>query len=135
MSELENLIRQIVREEIELYFNRHQKNIDKESTGTLKKSAVREDEIDFDLFERKYQEALKIDDQVNEKYKAQAEQFGAVISLKIASEILNMSMNSVKKLAKTDKNFPAIVKGKLTTARLFHWIDGGIAYWNLDDDN
>jgi hypothetical protein len=65
MSELENLIRQIVREEIELYFSRHQKGIDIESIGT----SVKSDEIDFDLFERKYQEALKIDDQVMKNIK------------------------------------------------------------------
>jgi dihydroxyacetone kinase DhaKLM complex PTS-EIIA-like component DhaM len=45
MSELENLIRQIVREEIELYFSRHQKGNDNESIGTSVKSVVTEDEI------------------------------------------------------------------------------------------
>jgi hypothetical protein len=134
MSKLENLIRQIVREEIELYFSRHQKGIKNESTGTSMKSIVEEDEIDFELFEQKYQEALQIDDQVNEKYKAHVEQYGSVISLKIASEILKMSMNTIKKLAKTDNNFPFINRGKIVTARLFHWIDGGKAYWKIGDD-
>lgn len=134
MSELENLIRQIVREEIELYFSRHQKGTDNESNCTSVKSNVIEDEFDYVLFERKYQEALQIDGQVNEKYKAQLEQFGSVINLKIASEILNMSMNSIKKLAKTDKNFPVITGGKVCTSRLMHWLDGGLAYWNIGED-
>jgi hypothetical protein len=141
MSELENLIRQIVREEIQLYLQKNLEiNIAKVNKEPLEQSEPQENEkeqdvVDYELFERRYEEAIKIDDQVKEKYKSQVDKYGSVISLKIASKILDLSIYAIRKLAKTDKNFPKIYSAKVGTARLFYWLDGGQAYWNIGEDN
>lgn len=141
LSELENLIRQIVREEIQLYLKKNQEiNIAKADKKPLEQSEPegnekKQNEVDYELFEKRYEEALQIDDQVKEKYNAQVNKYGSVITLKKASDILNLSAYAIRKLAKTDKNFPTIYSAKVGTARLFHWLDGGQAYWNLGEDN
>lgn len=137
MSELENLIRQIVREEIKFYLQQNVDNQCSEAPSPLleAKEEKEKDEIDYDLFEKKYQKALRIDDEVREKYKPQVEVYGSSVTLNKASEILNMSVYAIRKLAKTDKNFPVITRSKIGTARLMHWLDGGKAYWNIGEDN
>lgn len=141
VSELENLIRKIVREEIQLYLQQnpeintsqvHNEHIEQ---SEKQENVKKQEEIDYELFEKRYEEALKIDDQVREKYKSQVDKHGSVITLKNASEILNLSVHAIRKLGKTDKNFPKIYSSKVDTARLFHWLDGGKAYWNIGEDN
>ncbi|MBZ9534522.1 hypothetical protein HUN92_03780 [Bacillus firmus] len=142
MSELENLIRKIVREEIQLYLQQNQEEV---TSGQVNKEPMEQsetqenvknqEEIDYELFEKRYEEALQIDDQVREKYKSQVDKHGSVVNLKNASEILNLSVYAIRKLGKTDKNFPKIYSAKVDTARLFHWLDGGKAYWNIGEDN
>jgi len=41
---------------------------------------------------------------------------------------LNLSVNAIRKLAITDKNFPIIHKKEILTYRLMQWKDGGSAY-------
>lgn len=142
VSEIENLIRKIVREEIQLYLQQNQEmnsgQINIDSSEQLEKQEnrkVAQDEFDYELFEKRYQEALQIDEGVRENYKAQVEKHGSVITLKNASEILNLSVHAIRKLVKTDKNFPRIHSAKIDTARLFYWLDGGEAYWNLGEEN
>lgn len=142
MSELDNLIRKIVREEIQLYLQQNQEEV---TSGQVNKEPMEQsetqenvknqEEIDYELFEKRYEEALQIDDEVRAKYKSQVDKHGSVVTLKNASEILNLSVYAIRKLGKTDKNFPKIYNAKVDTARLFHWLDGGKAYWNIGEDN
>jgi len=46
-----------------------------------------------------------------------------------------MSKYAIRKLSKTDPNFPGIFRGSIDTARLMYWLDGGQAYWKLSDNN
>lgn len=142
VSELENLIRKIVREEIQLYLQQNQEinasqvnEEHSEQSDTQENLKKEQEEIDYELFEKRYEEALQIDDEVREKYKSQVDKHGSVVTLKNASEILNLSVYAIRKLGKTDKNFPKIYSAKVDTARLFHWLDGGKAYWNIGEDN
>lgn len=134
MGELENLIRQIVREEIRLYL-KDLKNDEIPSANPEGSEASIPDQSDYELFEQKYQAALKIDDEVNKRYQSQVEQHGATITLGYAADLLKMSQYALRKLAKTDINFPPIFRGQIGTARLLNWLDGGKAYWKLSEND
>lgn len=134
VSELENLIRQIVREEIRLYLKEF-KNDEMPVANSEDPEESTPDKFDYELFEQKYQAALKIDNEVNERYQSQIDQHGATIKLGYAADLLKMSQYALRKLAKTDSNFPTIFRGQIGTARLLHWLDGGKAYWKLSEND
>ena len=92
-------------------------------------------EFDDALFEQKYQAAVKMDEDVHEKYAKEAQRHGNTMTVAYAADVLKTSRYGVRKLAKTDANFPPIIMGKISTARLMHWLDGGNAYWRLEGNN
>jgi len=72
VGELEALIRQIVRDEVRLYLKelKLELSTDEEVQQISKPSSS---QFDYDLFEKKYQDALKFDDEVHQKYQSQVQ--------------------------------------------------------------
>lgn len=132
MTELEAIVRQIVREEIAAYLGERVTDRRREPEASPQSATVAFDDA---LFEEKYQAAVKMDEDVHEKYAGAAQRHGDTMTVAYAADVLKTSRYGVRKLAKTDANFPPIVMGKISTARLMHWLDGGTAYWRLDSPN
>lgn len=136
MDEIDRAVRKIVREEIEAYFKDHSpKPVSDEGDKATPKITAKIQDDDYAIFEQKYHAALKIDDEVTKRYEAQVQKHGVTMTMEQVESVLKLSKYAIRKLSKEDPDFPRIVRGEIDTARLMHWLDGGKAYWRLDEAN
>jgi hypothetical protein len=144
---IETLIREIVREEIQLYMERYKtdvelvrdlskENIEHQKNEISKEGNIHKEDDDIDreieILEELIRVAEKNDKELGKTYKKEIEKYGDSVGMKDAAKILSVGVNSLRKLIKDSPDIPVAKLGNkfiYPTGRFFYWLSGGKAYW------